>query len=164
MAFGMIAIDPEAGPRAYRKIESIAKGGAAAVYVGETDVNFTDANRLPFPPFDFTIHSGRAFEAIGHYATLIKKHGAVAMIELAHPGAEKTPFEGQKDPIGPVTMTRADGVRVTAMTKEDVARIIKDFSDAAEFMKAAGFDGVLIHAGHGFIFSQFLSARTNGRQ
>ncbi len=163
MAFGMIAIDPEAGPRAYRKIESIAKGGAAAVYVGETDVNFTDANRLPFPPFDFTIHSGRAFEAIGHYATLIEKHGAVAMIELAHPGAEKTPFEGQKDPIGPVAMTRADGVRVAAMTQEDMARIIKDFTDAAEFMKAAGFDGVLIHAGHGFIFSQFLSARTNSR-
>jgi 2,4-dienoyl-CoA reductase-like NADH-dependent reductase (Old Yellow Enzyme family)/thioredoxin reductase len=163
MAFGMIALDPEAGPRAYRKIESIAKGGAAAVCVGETDINFTDANRLPFPTFDFTVHSGRAFDAIGHYAMLIKKHGAAAMIELAHPGAEKTPFEGQKAPIGPVSMTRPDGVRVAAMTGEDMRRVSREFADAAEFMKAAGFDGVLIHAGHGFIFTQFLSARTNLR-
>ena len=163
MAFGMIALDPEAGPRSYRKIESIAKGGAAAVYVGETDVNFTDANRLPFPPFDFTVHSGRPFEAIGRYAELIKKHNAFAMIELAHPGAEKTPFEGQKNPIGPVAYTRPDGVRVSAMTEADMAQVVKDFCDAAEFMKAAGFDGVLIHAGHGFIFTQFLSARLNTR-
>ena len=163
MAFGMIALDPEAGPRAYRKIESIAQGGAAAVCVGETDINFTDANRLPFPPFDFTVHAGKAFEAIGHYAALIKRHGAVAMIELAHPGAEKTPFEGQGAPIGPVAMSRADGVRVTAMTESDMKRVTREFADAAEFMKAAGYDGVLIHAGHGFIFTQFLSARLNTR-
>ena len=164
MAFGMIAIDPEAGPRAYRKIESIAKGGAAAVYVGETDINFMDANRLPFPPFDFTVHSGREFEAIGRYASRIKRHGAVAMIELAHPGAEKTPFEGQDNPIGPVTYTRGDGVVVRAMTEDDMARVVGEFADAAQFMKAAGFDGVLLHAGHGFLFTQFLSARLNTRR
>jgi 2,4-dienoyl-CoA reductase-like NADH-dependent reductase (Old Yellow Enzyme family)/thioredoxin reductase len=163
MAFGMIAMDPDAGPRAYRKIESIAKGGAAAVYVGETDVNFIDANRLPFPSFDFKVHSGRAFEAIGRYAELIKKHGALAMIELVHPGAEKTPFEGQKEPIGPVAFTRPDGIKVRAMTEEDMEHIIKDFADAAEFMKSAWFDGVLIHAGHGFLFTQFLSPRLNTR-
>lgn len=163
MAFGLIALDPEAGPRAYRKIEAIAEGGAAAVYVGETNVNFTDADRLPFPPFDYSEHGGKAFEAIGHYATLIKKHGALAMIELAHPGSEKTPFEGQKGPIGPVNLTRPDGVKVAAMTDDDMARVIKDFEDAASFMKAAGFDGVLIHAGHGFLFTQFLSPRLNTR-
>ncbi len=163
MAFGMIAMDPEAGPRAYRKIESIAKGGAAAVYVGETDINFSDANRLPFPPFDFTVHSGRPFEAIGHYAALIKKHDALAMIELAHPGAEKTPFEGQKDPIGPIAYIRSDGIKVAAMTEADMERIIVDFAEAAGFMKDAGFDGVLIHAGHGFVFTQYLSPRLNTR-
>lgn len=163
MAFGMIALEPEVAPRAYRKIESIAKGGAAVVYVGETNVNFTDANRLPFPPFDFSEHKGKAFEAIGHYATLIKKHGALAMIELAHPGAEKTPFEGQKAPIGPVNLIRSDGVKVVAMTEDDMERVIKDFEDAAVFMKAAGFNGVLIHAGHGFLFTQFLSPRLNTR-
>lgn len=163
MAFGMIALDPDAGPRAYRKIESIAKGGAAAVCVGETDVNFTDANRIPFPPVDFSVHSGRAFEAIGRHASLIKENGALAMIELAHPGAEKTPFEGQKDPIGPCALVRPDGVRVRAMNEEDMAGVINDFAETADFMKAAGFDGVLIHAGHGFIFTQFLSARLNKR-
>lgn len=163
MAFGLIALHPEAGPRAYRKIEASARGGAAAVIVGEIDVNFTDANRLPFPAFDFTEHTGAAFDAISHFAEIIKKHGSVALIELAHGGSEKTPFPGQKNPVGPVSYTRPDGVRVDAASPEDMDRIAGDFATAARFMQAAGFDGVLIHAGHGFLFTQFLSARTNTR-
>lgn len=164
MAFSMIALHPEAGPRAYRKIEACARGGAAAVIVGETDVNFTDANRLPFPYFDFAEHSGPAFDAISHFATVIKKHGAVAIIELAHGGSEKTPFPGQKNPVGPVAFLRPDGVQVEAATREDMERIADEFATAAVFMQAAGFDGVLIHAGHGFLFTQFLSKRTNTRE
>ena len=54
MAFGLIVQNPDARDFTYRKLEASAKGGNGCVIVGETDVNFTDAVRIPgFRPFDF---------------------------------------------------------------------------------------------------------------
>ena len=50
MAFGLIALDPDAADKSFRKLESIARGGDACVAVGEIDVNFRDAVRIPLPP------------------------------------------------------------------------------------------------------------------
>ena len=49
------------------------------------------------------------------------------------------------------------------MTREDIARVIADFANAARRAKEAGFDGVEIHAGHGYLVAQFLSSYANKR-
>ena len=54
MAFALIACDPEAGEKSFRKLEAPARGGDGMVCVGELDVNFVDAVRIPLPPVDFT--------------------------------------------------------------------------------------------------------------
>lgn len=46
---------------------------------------------------------------------------------------------------------------------EDIEAIISAFGDTAARAEKAGFDGVEIHAAHGFLLSQFLSSRTNMR-
>jgi len=163
MVFGLVALDPRAREAQYRKIESRARGGAAAVIIGETDINFTDANRVPVPPCDFTDYNSEAFRVMGHFADMIHQHNAVAIIELNHPGAEKDPFPGQKNPVGPVSYVKDGGVRVDALDKVNMERIAGEFGIAAKFMIAAGFDGIIVHGGHGFLFTQFLSARTNTR-
>ncbi len=163
MVFGAVVQYEEAAPRAYRKVEAAAKGGAGLVCVGETSVNSADAERIPFDPIDFTGPSGKHFEAIGLYAELIKRHGAVALIELAHAGGEKDPLPGQPDPWGPTGFIRKDGQRVQEMDRAMMKKVCDDFATAAAFMKEAGFDGVLIHAGHGWLFSQFLSPLWNKR-
>ena len=54
MAFALVAQNPMAAEVSYRKLEGPAKGGNACVILGETDVNFRDAVRIPgFKPFDF---------------------------------------------------------------------------------------------------------------
>jgi 2,4-dienoyl-CoA reductase-like NADH-dependent reductase (Old Yellow Enzyme family) len=50
-----------------------------------------------------------------------------------------------------------------AATKEDIARIIDGFAHAAEFLNRAGFDGIELHAAHGYLIAQFLSRTTNKR-
>jgi N-ethylmaleimide reductase len=50
-----------------------------------------------------------------------------------------------------------------AMTTQDIARLLKDFELAAANAKAAGFDGIEIHAANGYLLDQFLQDKTNQR-
>lgn len=50
-----------------------------------------------------------------------------------------------------------------AMTKEDIARTVADFKQAAQNAKAAGFDGVEVHAANGYLINQFLDGESNQR-
>jgi len=163
MAFGLIALDPDAADKSFRKLESIARGGDACVAVGEIDVNFRDAVRIPLPPVDFSQTEGYAVDRVGEYARRIHKHGAIAICELSHPGAEKMPFGPNEEAIGPNDEVRPSGVHVRAMNEEDMKRIANDFVIGCRFLKAAGFDGTIIHGGHGFLFTQFLSPTYNKR-
>ena len=95
MAFGLIVQNPDAREFSYRKLESAARGGNACVILGETDVNFVDAIRIPgFRAFDFAKpeEDMETFNAVSMYATRIKKYGAIALAELVHAEKEKVPF------------------------------------------------------------------------
>jgi 2,4-dienoyl-CoA reductase-like NADH-dependent reductase (Old Yellow Enzyme family)/thioredoxin reductase len=144
-------------------MEEKARGGCAEVSVGETAVDFEYANREDFDPIDYSKHEGPTFEAFRNVASLIKKHGAKAFIQLAHCGESKLFSPGLKNPIGPMGYLRDDGVEVKAMNQAMMRAVCDSFVTSARFMKAAGFDGVVIHAGHGWLLHQFLSARTNRR-
>lgn len=113
MAFGLIVQNPDARDFTYRKLEASAKGGNGCVIVGETDVNFVDAVRIPgFRPFDFAKpeEDPETFDAVGEYARRIKRHGAVALAELVHCGKEKVPFGPGQEAIGPIETTNLAGI------------------------------------------------------
>lgn len=147
----------------FQGMEERAKGGCAQVTIGETAVNFENANRNPFPPIDYTNYEDPAFKLLGRAAQSIKKYGAFALIEISHCGAARMKVPGLKNPVGPVAYIREDGAEVQAVDEALMASICADFVTCANFMKAAGFDGVMIHAGHGWLLNQFLSKRTNTR-
>lgn len=52
----------------------------------------------------------------------------------------------------------------TAMTQEDMDRIAGEFVAGAQRARAAGFDAVEIHMGHGYLLSQFISPKYNRRR
>lgn len=50
-----------------------------------------------------------------------------------------------------------------AMTVEDIKRTVADYKKAAINAKAAGFDGIEVHAANGYLINQFLDSRSNQR-
>lgn len=50
-----------------------------------------------------------------------------------------------------------------AMDVDDITQLLKDYVLAAQNAKAAGFDGVEIHAANGYLLDQFLHDKTNQR-
>ncbi len=50
------------------------------------------------------------------------------------------------------------------MNTEEIEKVIKSYADAAARVKEAGFDGVELHGGTGYLLVQFLSPRTNLRK
>ncbi len=149
--------------RTYSLLEGRAKGGAAEVAVGETSVDFVHANREIEPTTDYTDYNAPQFCTFTRYAEVIHRHGAVSTIELSHVGNVRANLPGGKNPIGPMGYVRKDGVTVDAMDEAKMEETCEIFANAAAFMQATGFDGVIPHAGHGWLLSQFLSSLTNQR-
>lgn len=161
---GRFAPDGDAVPRTRWLAELRAKGGCAEVCIGETSIDFLHANRENEPETDYAaMENAPSFKAFSKYAKAIKDNGAYALIELSHAGNARAHLE-KGFPIGPVGFTRADGVEVVGMDEKMMEEVCESFATAAEFMKKAGFDGVLIHAGHGWLLNQFLSLRDNHRE
>jgi 2,4-dienoyl-CoA reductase-like NADH-dependent reductase (Old Yellow Enzyme family)/thioredoxin reductase len=148
----------------FQAFEERSKGGCAQVTVGETPVDFEYANREPFEPIDYADFKSPSFTALKRAADMIRANGAFALIELSHCGESKLFIPGLKNPIGPMGYVRNDGVAVIAMDNTMMQSVCNNFIACARYMKRAGFDGVMIHAGHGWLLHQFLSARTNSRK
>lgn len=149
-------------------LEERAAGGQAAVCVGENPVSYghgrsDDPGHGAGPRYNMRDTDGEDFKLLRDTAKLIQKHGALAFMELTHPGSAGAPDDEYPDIYGPVAYTRPDGVEVKAYDAGQMEITKRDFAQAALFMKQAGYDGVLIHGGHGFLFTQFFSPLSNTR-
>ncbi|MCD8149151.1 MAG: FAD-dependent oxidoreductase [Clostridiales bacterium] len=149
-------------PGKYSKLLGPARGGCGMVCVGGLDINGRDAASLPLPLIDMDVYGGEAFEAVSKFAWLIKRSGAVALLELSHAGAMKPNIPGSEI-WGPSEGETPDGGHIQAMDEEMMQSVCNDYARAAIYAKEAGFDGVCIHGGHGFLIDEFLSPLFNHR-
>lgn len=88
--------------------------------------------------------------------------GAAVMIQLSHLGRRTRWDKGDWLPVVAPSHDREPSHRAFPKRAEewDIARIISDYADAAERMKASGLDGVEFLA-HGHLLDQFISPLTN---
>ncbi|MDF2514052.1 MAG: NADH-flavin oxidoreductase, Old yellow enzyme family [Herbinix sp.] len=140
-----------------------AEGGCAQVTIGETPVDFAGASREPFPPIDYSNFNDPTMAKMKSLVSRIKAAGAKCLIELSHCGESVEKIPGVEFGLGPMGYTRPDGMEIIAMDEQKMQEVTNHFITASKFMKEAGTDGVMIHAGHGWLLHQFLSSRTNHR-
>jgi 2,4-dienoyl-CoA reductase-like NADH-dependent reductase (Old Yellow Enzyme family) len=96
---------------------------------------------------------------------VIHAGGAAAAIQIGHCGlmAKKAISGGEcLSPSGGFNLYGPTWPR--KMNESDIRSIIRDFGQAVRTAREAGFDAVEVHAGHGYLISQFLSPYTNKRK
>lgn len=95
----------------------------------------------------------------------VHQYDAKIVPQLYHCGRQSSPMllDG-KDPVAPTAIPCSLNKTMPRELKtEEVYEIIERFGDGALRAKEAGFDGVEIHGGHGYIVSEFMSAYYNKR-
>ena len=103
------------------------------------------------------------------WAKIIKSNGALAVMQINHPGRQV--FKAMRGKaIAPSAVPLDMGkhskffAQPREMTCQDIHDVCKRFVQTAKQAEKAGFDGVEIHAAHGYLLTQFLSPLTNQRQ
>ena len=95
----------------------------------------------------------------------IHKAGAKACVQLGHCGnMSHKRFCGRR-PVGASSgFNLYSPTLVHGLRKDEIDEIVKSFGEAVNTARKAGFDCVEVHAGHGYLISQFLSPYTNHRK
>jgi 2,4-dienoyl-CoA reductase-like NADH-dependent reductase (Old Yellow Enzyme family)/thioredoxin reductase len=130
--------------------ENRAKGGAAALTVGHTEINAEEEDTDGFGLY-FNLRKREGTSALTEFAAAVQQRGAHASIQINYGGD-----------YGPSEFIRRDKL-VKPMTEAKMEQTIQQYADAARKMKLCGFDMLMLHGAHGWLLMQFLSAELNKR-
>ncbi len=139
-----------------RLYERWAEGGAAVSFVGEVQGD----PRFPEKPGNLVLgaHSNQNLLRLLTRRAVIE--GAHLWPQLGHAGAlSHLPIS---QPRGPSAID-IEGLQCAGMSIDKIRELPDMYARAALHAKTVGFSGILIHAGHGFLLSQFLSPLFNHR-
>jgi len=138
-----------------------AAGGAAMLVVGGTVTapESTWRRRIVTEAWREEAVPGMAARA-----EAIRGEGAVAACQLVHLGRETTGADMCFPPVAPSAVrSPREPTRPRPLTDGEVDAIIEGFRVSAVHALAAGFQVIELHAAHGYLLGQFLSAVTNRR-
>ncbi len=139
-----------------RLYERWAEGGAALALIGEVQTS----PHYPEKPGNLMFTQGANTKALRSLAASGSKNGAHIWPQLGHAGALS--HKPVSIPKGPSPLN-VEGLSCEGMTRAEIGKLPGAYARAAVLAKDAGFGGVQVHAGHGFLFSQFLSPLFNHR-
>ena len=139
-----------------RLYERWAKGGAALSLIGEVQTS----PHYPEKPGNLVLVPDCDLAAMRVLAEHGSANGTHIWPQLGHAGAlAHGPIS---DPKGPSPLD-VEGLQCDGLSVREIGELPQTYARAAALAQQAGFTGVQIHAGHGFLLSQFLSPLFNRR-
>jgi dimethylglycine catabolism A len=137
-----------------------ARGGASMLVTEPMGMLHWQA--LPTRP---QVLSGRNADALARWAEAVLEAGGLMLGQIQDNG--RGVRAGFRNPDARGASPLPDDLSWTiphALSAAEIRRMIGEFVDSSGKLKSAGFAGVEVSAGHGHIFHQFLSARSNRRE
>ena len=161
MGTDFAATNGNASPRLIAYYAERAKGGIGLIineYTGVDDVDSIPTQHNLRMAQDYNVKAAEELTRTVH------QYGAKIFAQLHHGGAtSKSAFTGRQN-LSPSGIPMAPGGEVPReMTLEDIKRVQDKFVAAAVRCKKAGYDGVELHAAHGYLMTQFISKYYNRR-
>ncbi|PKH09363.1 alkene reductase [Moritella sp. Urea-trap-13] len=149
----------------------------AGLIISEATQISDDSQGYSFTPGVYTDEHVKGWKPI---TTAVHEQGAAMFCQLWHVGRVSHPtFQNGELPIAPSALApietkvwisddqgngnMVDCIQPREMTQADINRVIKDFAYSAKRAVEAGFDGVEIHGGNGYLIDQFLRTNSNKR-
>ena len=119
-------------------------------------------------PGGVVLDAAQPLEPFRRWAEAGQAHGARMWMQINHPGRQVFRATNPEAIAPSAVPVEIEGVShlftpPRAMTEADIQRVIGQFAETAALAGRAGFDGVEIHAAHGYLLNQFLSPLTNRR-
>lgn len=140
-----------------RLYEKWAQGGFALSIIGEVQIH----HLCPEKPGNLVLDHHADKKLLRELSKKASIEGAHIWPQLGHAGALS--HKPISQPKGPSALN-IDDLNCDGMTIEEVEALPGQYANAALLAKEVGFTGVQVHAGHGFLLSQFLSPLFNQRK
>ena len=138
----------------------LAKGQVGLIITSHAYVNQTGQAGIR----QLGIYSDQLISSYIKIVEKVHREGSKIIMQIAHAGGRASAQLIKSQPFGPSSLEIKDCMMCREITKSEIFQIIEDFKNAAVRAKKAGFDGVQIHAAHGYLLSQFLSPFFNKRK
>jgi 2,4-dienoyl-CoA reductase-like NADH-dependent reductase (Old Yellow Enzyme family) len=130
--------------------EDLAKGGVGTIITG-----FANVMQFDKPATNMIgIYDDEFIESYKELTNTVHEYDANILMQIVHGGPKWGPSEVEH--LAMKTTSKE-------MSIDEIKEVVQAFGDAAFRVKEAGFDGVQIHAAHGFLLSTFLNPYYNRR-
>lgn len=137
-----------------------ARGGAGIITI--------EAMGIDYPlsvgkPNHVRFHDEKYMPGHAKLTEKIHENGGKVFALLWHAGINRGMFEGMR-PVGPSDILNPNtGIIPRKLTVEEIRELVEKFGIAAQRAMQCGYDGIMIHAAHGYLISSFVSSATNKR-
>lgn len=115
-------------------------------------------------PNQLGAYDDRFLPGLKAMADVVHQAGSKIAMQIHHAGRESIYLLSEGKALAPSAVPSIVYRKTPKeMSRDDIQEVIAGFGAAAARAKAAGFDAVEIHAAHGYLLTQFLSALSNRR-
>jgi len=142
--------------------ERIAQGGTPLLITGNAYFNLYSKAA----PRQLAADDDDKIPGLRRLTDAVHRHGSKILMQIYHVGRQASPrLVGRTDAVSPSPVFEPTlGVRPRAITREEIQETVQGLADAAARGQQAGFDGIQIHAAHGYLINAFLTPHTNRRK
>ena len=160
------------GDRLVNLYSAWAEGGAGMLITGNVMV---DERALTGPGGIVlkadTLDVPEVRDRFERWAEAGKRGGTSLIMQISHPGRQLYAAQGVEAVSASDSRLNMGNESISklfaparAMTDDEIRGLIRRFGETALAAQACGFDGVEVHAAHGYLLAQFLSPLTNRRE
>ncbi len=154
----MAGLDGTVQDQLCRYMDDLSRGEVGLIITGHAHV----AREGQAGPRQMGIYSDAMIDGLRRITSIVHENGGVIAVQLAHAGQQGI-GKDQYAALGPSDIFESGVKRASAMTVDEIQKTVIAFGDAAERAVKSDFDGIQIHAAHGYLLSQFLSTHYNKR-